>query len=82
MRDGRVPKFQKNLIKMQQRQVEQQARREGWIKQKEEKRQEKEREQRQKKPLKFNAASFGTGFSQQKATGAAPAASSKLNIKF
>ena len=37
MRDGRVPKFQKNVEKQEQRQIEAQTRREGWIAKKEEK---------------------------------------------
>ena len=48
----------------------------------EEKRKEKERQARQQRPLKINAASFGTGVAQSKAVGAAPAATSKLNVKF
>ena len=82
MRDGRVPKFQKNLEKIQEKKVLAQAKREGWIQQKEEQKKEEERQARQHKPLKINSAAFGAGFTQQKAIGAAPAASGKYNIKF
>ena len=43
MRDGRVPKFQHNLEKLQKKRAEAQARREGWIQKQEEAKQEKER---------------------------------------
>ena len=81
MRDGRVPKFQKNVEKMEQRQIEAQTRREGWIAKKEEKIREVQKEKAQYRPLKFNAATFGTGQAQIKATGAAPATATH-NIKF
>ena len=44
MRDGRVPKFKKNLEKMQQRAMLAQQKREGWLQVKEEKREKKEKE--------------------------------------
>ena len=82
MRDGRVPKFKKNLEKMEKKAIEAQTRREGWLKVQEDKKKEKERQARQQRPLKINAASFGTGVAKSKAIGAAPAATSKLNFKF
>ena len=82
MRDGRVPKFQRNLAKMQERAIVAQTKREGWEQKKEDEKKEKERVKRQFKPMKFNAASFGTGIAQSKAKGAAPAEASKANIKF
>ena len=82
MRDGRVPKFQHNVEKQQVKRDEAQARREGWEQKKEEERVEVERVKRTHRPMKINSAAYGTGLTQQKAVGAAPAAKSKLNIQF
>ena len=46
MRDGRIPKLQKNFEAMQQKEVEKQRRREGWL-------EEQARLERAKKPLKI-----------------------------
>jgi hypothetical protein len=31
MRDGRVPMMQKNIVKLQQKEIEKQRKKEGWI---------------------------------------------------
>lgn len=86
MRDGRVPKFKKNLEKMQERAIEAQKKREGWHIEQEKKQREVERQKQSvrdaARPLKINAAAFGTGIAQNKAKGAAPGAKSNHNIKF
>ena len=40
MRDGRVPKFQKTIAKEQEKEIERQAKREGWLQQQEDEKRE------------------------------------------
>ena len=83
MRDGRVPKFQKNMEKLEQKRIEQQAIREGWLQKKEEERQEAARKVRNAKPLKINAGSYGTGITKLAVnTATYTQKTAKLNVKF
>ena len=52
MRDGRVPKLQKNFDKLQQERLDRQRKAEGWL-------EEQARKERFAKPLKIKASSYG-----------------------
>lgn len=81
MRDGRIPKFQKNIEKMRQREIEMQARREGWLVEEQER---KRKEQLAKKPLKIRAAAYGAGVDARvmASTDKNSVTAKKLNVKF
>ena len=58
LRDGRIPMMQKNLEKLQQREIEKQRRHEGWLQEQEAKKEEEARLARAAKPLKIKASSY------------------------
>ena len=64
MRDGRVPKMEKNMEKARQDAAHKQAKKEGWIKEQEVKHEEKRLAERAKKPLKIRASAYGASTDQ------------------
>ena len=58
MRDGRVPMMQKNLVKKEQREIEQQRKKEGWVLEQEAIKIEEARQLRAQRPMKIKASSY------------------------
>ena len=71
MRDGRVPKMQKNLEKQRKEAAYRQAKQEGWLadqaKLKQKEKEERQRAERAKRPMKIRAGAYGPGMGGNKA---------------
>ena len=66
MRDGRIPKMQKNLEKERKEAALRQAKQEGWLREKAKQEEEKKRAERAKKPMKIRAGAYGAGLAVDK----------------
>lgn len=82
MRDGRVPMMQKNIVKLQQKEVEKQRKKEGWIMEQQLKQQEEQRQARALRPMKIKASSYTNVKSSAAPAVQAQVVEKALNIKF